>query len=506
MKALLAVCLLVLLPPVAQAGLPFDPQDPPEGLFSEEWMEVYLLGNKVGYSRLSLTRDGSHVMTETKTYMEIRRGAVPMVFETLEKTTETLAGEPEAFSVEVAMAGQPIVQSGEIQDGTLTLTLSQQGRGQRRELPYPAGALMTWGLMLRTLDTPLEAGQSFSAKMYSPSLTTDAAVDVDYRVIGQEELALGQRTVTAWKAQMDIQLGATDFSTTIWTDEDYRVLKTSASIMGMPMEMISCDEETALTGFAPAEIFESNLVQLNKAIPADATEVVYHVSVDGADPDLSLPQGDYQKVERLGVGQFNVTVTRADHEGLARKMEKLGPNAFAEYRSSNLILDSDDEKVIELAKRAAPQDADADPVALADRLRVFVSDYIEDKNLTVGFATASEVARDPQGDCSEHAVLLAALGRVWQLPTRVVAGLVYLPRMVDVDGKARENVMGYHMWTQFRLDGQWVDFDAAMRESECAPTRLALMTSSLQETSISEIGLELLELIGQINVEIVSEK
>ena len=64
----------------------------------------------------------------------------------------------------------------------------------------------------------------------------------------------------------------------------------------------------------------------------------------------------------------------------------------------------------------------------------------------------------------------------------------------------------HHMWTQFYLGGQWVDFDAALGESECSPTRLALMTSSLQETSMSELGLALLDLIGQITVEVDSVK
>ena len=39
-----------------------------------------------------------------------------------------------------------------------------------------------------------------------------------------------------------------------------------------------------------------------------------------------------------------------------------------------------------------------------------------EKDLSVGFATAADVARTAQGDCTEHAVLLAALLRASDIP------------------------------------------------------------------------------------------
>ena len=56
-------------------------------------------------------------------------------------------------------------------------------------------------------------------------------------------------------------------------------------------------------------------------------------------------------------------------------------------------------------------------------LETFVRGFISRKTLGVGYASALEVARDPQGDCTEHAVLLAALGRALGIATRVVDGL-----------------------------------------------------------------------------------
>ena len=42
---------------------------------------------------------------------------------------------------------------------------------------------------------------------------------------------------------------------------------------------------------------------------------------------------------------------------------------------------------------------------IAKKLTRFVYGYVSAKNYGVGFATASEVARNKEGDCSEHPVL-----------------------------------------------------------------------------------------------------
>jgi hypothetical protein len=95
--------------------------------------------------------------------------------------------------------------------------------------------------------------------------------------------------------------------------------------------------------------------------------------------------------------------------------------------------------------------------------------------------------------------LLAALGRINGLPSRVVVGLAYVPTF-----GGQHDIFGYHMWTQFFIDGRWVDFDAALRESQCSPTRIAFATSSLQNAGLADLSLPLLSRIGAIGIEVES--
>src|SRR4029079_8598234 len=122
---------------------------------------------------------------------------------------------------------------------------------------------------------------------------------------------------------------------------------------------------------------------------------------------------------------------------------------------ANDWLQSDAPEIVALAKKAVG-DSTA-PRARMQKLEEFVRAYIRTKDLSVGYASALEVARRPEGDCTEHAELLAALGRALGIPTRVVDGLAY------VDSYAgRQHVFVPHAWTQAYVDGHWQSFDAAL--------------------------------------------
>src|SRR4029079_11917685 len=122
---------------------------------------------------------------------------------------------------------------------------------------------------------------------------------------------------------------------------------------------------------------------------------------------------------------------------------------------ANDWLQSDAPEIVALAKKAVG-DSTA-PRARMQKLEEFVRAYIRTKDLSVGYASALEVARRPEGDCTEHAVLLAALGRASGIATRVVDGVVY------VDSYAgHEHVFVPHAWAQAFVDGRWRSYDAAL--------------------------------------------
>jgi transglutaminase-like putative cysteine protease len=89
-------------------------------------------------------------------------------------------------------------------------------------------------------------------------------------------------------------------------------------------------------------------------------------------------------------------------------------------------------------------------------LEATVRRHISTKSLRIGYASALETLRLREGDCTEHAVLLAALARAAGIPARVATGLTY----TTVFGN-RRHVFVPHAWVFAWVDGRWQGFDAA---------------------------------------------
>jgi len=88
-------------------------------------------------------------------------------------------------------------------------------------------------------------------------------------------------------------------------------------------------------------------------------------------------------------------------------------------------------------------------------LVAFVDHYITHKGFGRGYDIASVVARRNEGDCTEHAVMLAALARAFRIPARVVEGVVLL----EIDGSVL--AMG-HAWVEVHRGAAWHPADAAI--------------------------------------------
>lgn len=103
-----------------------------------------------------------------------------------------------------------------------------------------------------------------------------------------------------------------------------------------------------------------------------------------------------------------------------------------------------------------------------DALRAFTAEAIPHKTYEHGWETASAVASGGAGDCTEHAVLSAALARSLKRPARVVLGvlLVVVP----------DAVQGYgHAWTEVHDGSAWRVVDATPISQQSAVRYVPLL-------------------------------
>ncbi|MFM1822728.1 MAG: hypothetical protein RI967_994 [Planctomycetota bacterium] len=188
-----------------------------------------------------------------------------------------------------------------------------------------------------------------------------------------------------------------------------------------------------------------------------ATLVLGLAVAEGELPEL--PSEGAQRFERIDARRAIVTVDIARGSAAAE-----GDADDPRWLRATELLDFASAPVVELlASAAARAPADATPFEIAERLRRLVGRHLVDKNLATAFGSASEAARMKGGDCTEHAVLLAALLRARGIPSRVASGLVFVPNLAG-NGPG----FGWHLWTQALVppsgggDARWFDLDATV--------------------------------------------
>jgi tetratricopeptide (TPR) repeat protein len=139
----------------------------------------------------------------------------------------------------------------------------------------------------------------------------------------------------------------------------------------------------------------------------------------------------------------------------------------------------------------------------ARKLQQWVYQNIAYKDLTLGFSSAQETLQRKQGDCTEHAVLLAAMLRALGIPSRVAIGLIYLP-----DSSSQLGKFVFHMWTEAYIGnsekGDWLPLDATNPELLTDATHIKLADSKLSAPDdLIHLTHRVAHIMGKIRLDVV---
>jgi transglutaminase-like putative cysteine protease len=292
------------------------------------------------------------------------------------------------------------------------------------------------------------------------------------------------------------------------------------------------------------EIVYSVAVPLPGAIPGmgwpGTPRCIFKVRHSAGMP-LSLPSSGYQRVRRKKklpalTDQDKESLTKqeldqaeAEAADYARKrasevrviVDVNGPPKEATeseladpaYSSPTAMVDSDDEEIQALAKsitsKLNAQQA-KNTLSRAQALRAGARHHITHSTLATGFASASETVRSQEGDCTEHAMLLAALLRADGIPSRVCTGVVYSessavqasadPHQTMGGGTTQAASLVWHMWSQALINGAWHDLDATLDLHFHGGHILTSTSSMVDILSLRSSELQMMKLIGALDV------
>jgi len=422
-----------------------------------EYFAVFMEGKKVGHAVETRTVSGDKVTSSEQVSITISRGGISVTIEMTETSIETTSGEPLGFEVTQQLGAMVMKMAGQVdKQGMVSLTTTSMGTEQKSTLQWSQGAVMSEGLRLLTLKKDLKEGTQYSVRIFSPGIMQ--AVDTQISIGPEQNVDLLGRVVTLREVKTTLVMpGAGEVVSTSYVDLDLRMQKNIMPVAGIQVEMVACAREFALGQNDVLELIDRMFLKSPEPLNnfASAKSITYYLSPVKGASGFTIPSNDNQKAQQLDGGKMILKVEPVAAPAGAEFPYKGTDAAILEAMEPTRFLQSDNEQVIDLARRAVGGTKDA--AEAARKIEAFVAGYIENRSLSVGYATAAEVAASRQGDCSEFAVLTAAMCRAVGIPAQVVAGVAYVDDFLGQQG------FGGHAWTQAYIGGKWVGLDASFR-------------------------------------------
>lgn len=243
-------------------------------------------------------------------------------------------------------------------------------------------------------------------------------------------------------------------------DRDRRIVSISQAMLGGSITLRATDRDTALrkrpAPNVPLELSITSPFRISDA--ARRGHIRYRFSfIDGL--AFGLPETGEQRAAPAN-GTATIDICETCGPGLPDT-----PDALADARKPTPWLQSDSAMIRAIAAPVARL-----PLSDAGKMKLLAKRAREHlKRVEVsGHYSALDALKRGAGDCTEDAVVLAALGRAAGIPTRVANGLVYARQRFH----GTSNAFLPHSWTLAWADGAWRSFDLSLGDFDA--THIAL--------------------------------
>lgn len=497
----LFVAAFLVTPPsasLAQApAAPLAKVDAEAPQVKELWYAVLIGGKKSGWSRSTVTTTKDEIRSQQEMTFSIKRENATMTLSTTTEFVEHADGSPKSMRAVQSMGSDPTETLFEFTKDGVTLTTITRNSRQTTMLPTPQGEWLTPSRVEAFILKSIKEGKKeFSYATISPTSGTTIVTESRTQIASGEG-KLGNKTVKTYT--YDVKNSAAPTIPIRETIDEFGDLVTQRMETGaFTIVTTKTTKEKALADVTAPEIMVGTYVVPNMPLPRSdqLTKATYILRTpDGEVPVVVATSA--QSVTPDGGGGARVVI---DVE--AKSAANLTPQQRSSALAATTLADANDAEIVGLVEKAT-KDVGPEPAKRAEAMRRFVHSYIRKKDLSVGFANASETARSAAGDCSEHGVLLAAMLRADKIPARAVSGLVHVPGLAKGKG-----AFGYHLWTQalLTIDGSeyWHDLDATLSAtSRFDASHIALVVSDLADNDTMTSMVSIVPLLGRLSIDVI---
>ncbi|MFO7959282.1 MAG: transglutaminase domain-containing protein [Candidatus Brocadiia bacterium] len=465
-------------------------------LLREDWYAAYLGGQKIGYTyqkAVSLPGpDGPRYRTTANQDFTISRFGqeVRLISDSVVLEDET--GGLINFEYAQRQATSSQTTQGRVQGDELIVEAGAGANLREMRLPAPEG-LCPWGLYQLQQQKGHKEGTSYTVPVFSPEFVGQSVM-LTVEVGPKEVVEVFGATKTLRRRESTLSV-LPGMRVTEWVDEDGKPILTRMPVVpGMNVEIRLTTREVATAPPGRVDVMSVATIPTDRAIerPREVQRLQLRLTPkDGQGEVPDVPTGPYQSAERTDDG-LTVTVARPQGEPAAGYRLPYDGEEYAHLLRPNRWLETDDPLIGKMAREAVGEETD--PAKAARLIEAYVTEHIEQKNLSLAMATAAETARQRTGDCTEHAMLAAALARAAGMPSRVMVGVVY------VNVPEGSGLFAYHAWTEVYV-GQWLPIDAALGGYDA--THVAFGRTDLNSPGSLSDMTSFIPFVGRIDIEIL---
>jgi len=469
-----------------------------EEKISESWMGVYMGGIKVGYSHneeFSLIKNGEKLKKSfSESWMKVvRLGGNSVEIATVQESIYDEQGKPLECIIRIKMSESETVMRAEIGPDKI---LFKSGDKIIKELPYEEEFYLEVPVEKIIEEEGLKPGNKYNFKILD--FTSHSLVDFSFEVIGKEDVLILGKKMRLWHAKGETTY-VIPLSTDEWIDDSgnsWRSINktsfTTLTSIRMPKEKaLEVSEETFDIAFST--IIKPNVTFEN---PQKIQRITFKLSGISADKIKNFPFDDgSQEIIEMGKDYVIVQTSSQIFKEEEAILFPVKDKEFRRFLKSSAFCQAEDPEIQKVAKEIVGQEKNS------WRASKKIAEWVEKEmtaNYDVGFATAKEIIKNLEGDCSEHTVLTVALCRAVGIPARAAVGIMY-----------GRGIFAYHMWPEvyvgrwISLDSKWLAVDKKSGEYYTDATHIKLGRSLLDENIFKEMAQAISEIIGKLKLEII---
>lgn len=485
------MCLLVLLLLIVLNPLEADE------IYDDSWYLMTFGNERLGYmhslSQKTMWQDKEMITTESQTEMTITRFGMPINAGMTSLFVDNLQHEPVYFKSEMTISSMKTVTEGTITGNKLEIVQNMGSHVQKHNLTLDEDTIFPSTKFKDSYKELLKPGNVKTYNIFLPDLLT--VVKTVVNVVGKETITINGKQFEAIKT-VSLSDATPETPTTEWVDEQGNILQFETELLGSLVRGVKTTKELALNSdkkTASVDVFLDFLIRPNQPIlnPHQIKTARYELLFKKKPEGFSFVEDNRQKLLEDKKSSFIVEIRKVKLSLDDNIIIPVSNPKLNNFLSPTQFLQSDDPTIQAKAIEIIGQERDI--YSAAKKINTWVYENISKKDLSVGFASASEVAKNMQGDCSEHSVLATALCRAAGIPARLCLGLMYSPT---------QNAFGFHMWFEI-FTAQWYQMDPTFNQHEVDVTHILINRGNMDGTFLMKAASDLNTYASNLSIKLI---